>query len=127
MLRAPQVSVKTGFLSFYDVATKVHYAPVVDSKDTDDTFTAVNHIKGYDEIAQIYSDNWEPLCKVTLRIGARWESSQPGIPQTNGLIEQCNKVLRGIRASLVQAGLPDCFWVFAGRYWCLVLNTTHDD
>ncbi len=53
-----------------------------------------------------------------------WEHSQPGVPQTNALIERANQdILQGTRTLLLQAGLPACFWTFAAPCYCLLDNT----
>ena len=45
--------------------------------------------------------------------------AQPGIHQSNGIIQRCNSdVLAGARTLLVEAGLPSCFWPYAAACYC---------
>ena len=51
-------------------------------------------------------------------------TSTPGMPATNGIAE--NKVKRsivGTRVNLLQAGLPCCWWPFAGPHYAFCRNT----
>ncbi len=51
------------------------------------------------------------------------ETSQPGVPQTNGIIERTNQdIVVGSRALLAQAGMPACLWIFAAPCDCLQDN-----
>eukprot|EP00974_Lingulodinium_polyedra_P004349 407237-Lingulodinium_polyedra.AAC.1 len=58
----------------------------------------------------MYTDNWSAVIKACEARGLLVELSQPGMSQTNAKAEICNQdVLDGLRATLVTAGLPDCF------------------
>ena len=51
------------------------------------------------------------------------EGSQPGVPQTNAVIERTNQdIVCGARSCLDAAGLPPCFWSFAAPCYCLLEN-----
>ena len=55
------------------------------------------------------------------------EASKPGEPQTNGMIEAYNgSINRGVKGSLVEAGLPDCFAVHGAPVYCHHHNVTID-
>ena len=84
-------------------------------------------MKGRNKILQIYSDNHPSLEKATHFVGANHEGSQPGHPKTNAIIERCNQdILIGTKVLLVAAGLPSCFWVYAGPAYCFYENLTQD-
>ena len=56
------------------------------------------------------------------------EKSHPGVPETNAIIERCNQtILRGMRAALFAAGLPLCFWTYAGACFCMLDNIADGD
>ena len=76
----------------------------------------------------VYSDNFTAIRKSVKLLGARWEPSQPGVHQTNAIIERCNgDILAGSRANMCQAGLPACFWPYACPHYCHVENITCDE
>ena len=75
-------------------------------KDTEETFNLLNHIKGSDVIKNVYCDNWRSFPPAVKRLGATCELSQPGIHETNGVIERINgDILAGTRATWMFLGL----------------------
>ncbi len=61
-------------------------------------------------------------------IGILHDKSQPGIPQTNALIERTNQtILTKTIVCLLEAGLPPCYWTFAAPCVCLNLNTEFEN
>ena len=51
------------------------------------------------------------------------ETSQPGVAHTNSKIERCNQiVLGGTISSLIEAGLPPCYWSNAALCFCVNYN-----
>ena len=49
------------------------------------------------------------------------------MPQTNAVVERLNgDILAGTRTVLVRAGLPTCFWPWAGEHYCFMENTHYD-
>ena len=72
-------------------------------------------------------DNHQSLIKACKELKIVPDFSQPGMPQTNGLIESTNgDILAGTRAQLVEAGLPGCFWPWASKCYCHHENVTLD-
>lgn len=58
--------------------------------------------------------------RAVYKAGINHEFSQPGVHQTNAIIERCNLDINcGIRTSLMRAGLPNCFWIYAGPCYCM--------
>jgi hypothetical protein len=52
------------------------------------------------------------------------DGSQPGVPQTNSLVGRINQtVISGAISCVLEAGLPPCFWSFAGPCFCMLVNT----
>ena len=115
-------------LNSKDIATKYRHAEPVSALNELDTFSALNQIRGDDVIKRIYSDNFKSYRNVIRRMGCMWEQSQPGIHQTNAVIEQDNlDLLNGIRCLLVLAGLPACFWTYAAPHYTFLHNTYLED
>jgi hypothetical protein len=57
-------------------------------------------------------------------IGICQDKSQPGVPQTNAIIERTvQDVTNGSSTALLAAGLPPCFWPFAVQAYCFLDNT----
>ena len=80
-----------------------------------ETLKALNHIYGDHPRRGYYSDNAKPLMNAATLAGLVPSSSLQGVSQTNGLIEVTNRiVLNGIRKLLCNAGLPACWWPYAG-------------
>ncbi len=77
------------------------------------------------KIEVLYTDRapvFDQVCKLEKILP---EHSQPGVPQTNGIIERTNQdIVVGTRALLAQAGLPACVRVFAAPSYCLMDNIT---
>ena len=114
-------------LNYLDLFSGYKASVPVKKKDTFETFTALNNIKGKDIFASIYSDNWEALKKAVRGIRATWEGSLPGVHKSNAIIERCNQdILYGARVCLGQAGLPGCFWTYAAPYYCHIENILED-
>ena len=62
-----------------DVATRCRYSFPVHSKDTIDTYTALNSFKGRSKGKHIYSDNYGSIKESVKLLGINWEASQPGV------------------------------------------------
>ena len=74
-------------------------------------------------VRKLYSDNSGEIGKALKELKIMPHNSQPGVPQTNAVIERLNQdILDGTRTSLVRAGLPACFWPFAAERYCLQEN-----
>eukprot|EP00973_Karenia_brevis_P073074 10149198-Karenia_brevis.AAC.1 len=52
-----------------------------------------------------------------------FQPSEPGAPQSNAIAE-CNveDYIKGARATCHHAGLPSCFWTYAGPMHCIHSN-----
>ena len=96
--------------------------------DTDTAVEQLKKFKGDKSIQLLYSDSSDAIIAAAKAVGANSETSQPGDPQSNGVIERLNStILDGERTQLLQAGLPDCFWPYASRCFCHHDNITLDD
>ena len=72
-------------------------------------------------------DNHASPIKAGNELGILTEFSQPGVPQTNGVIESVNgDILRRAISLMVEAGLPACFWPLAARCYCHHENVRTD-
>ena len=75
----------------------------------------------------MYADGAGSIVKACRIERINLEESQPGVPQSNGVIERANgDIVSGTRALMMQAGLPDCFWRFAASCYCHHENITVD-
>jgi len=70
----------------------------------------------------VYCDAHASLQRIVTDYGISASYSPPGRPQANALVERkIGKAISGIRAYLAQAGLPNCFWPWAGE--CYAINS----
>ena len=96
---------------------------------TDDTFWALQHFKGKAYCELLYSDDAKQIRKASRSLRIPWDHAQAGVSRTNAIAEslvgsQCD----AIRALMVIAGLPACFWPFVGVAMVMFRNTSiHDD
>ena len=75
------------------------------------------------ELKLVYSDQAPELKEAVSAIGATHRLSTPGMPKTNGLIENKVKlVLHGARVLLRQAGFEPRWWPFAVRHFAMARN-----
>ena len=107
---------KSDFLSYYDFGTKTIWAEPVVDKTAESTIAAFKRILGPDPSLKVfYSDNHPTLIAACRSIDALHRPSQPGDPQSNGVIEGLNhRILSGARTLLIQCGLPYCFFLPGG-------------
>ena len=106
-------------LDVLDHATRYKAALPVTSYETDEVVMKLREFCGNQKIKSAYMDNYTSLIKACKELKIVADFSQPGMPQTNGLIESTNgDILSGTRAQLVEAGLPGCFWPLAARCYC---------
>ena len=124
----PGVGGQRDLLTFLDRGTACKYAMPVDSKSAHDTYMAIKTLTGDDEIDRVYCDNHKSLIRALHDLGIVNELSQPGMHETNAIIENMNgDMLAGSRTSLFQAGLPSCFWTYASPIYTFLENITEDD
>ena len=115
-------------LNVLDLGTRCKYSFPVTTRDTMDTYTSLNAVRGNQRVKLIYSDNYSSLKKAIKLLGINWEPSQPGVHHSNAVIERCNQdILYGSRVLLCQAGLQACFWPYASPYFCHIENITEDE
>eukprot|EP00973_Karenia_brevis_P058035 8078941-Karenia_brevis.AAC.1 len=52
-----------------------------------------------------------------------FQPSEPGAPQSNAIAESnVEDYIKGARATCHHAGLPSCFWTYAGPMHCIHSN-----
>lgn len=105
------------FWSFVPLRTLV-------ANETEFAFRAFCLTVGADySCALVYCDCHASLVKVCNDVGVLVRHPPPARPQANAVIERLvGLYLQGIRAYLTTAGMPNCFWPFAGRCFCLNYN-----
>ena len=80
-------------------------------KTAESTIMALREFIGDRMARQLYSDRSGEIGKAFNKVKILAGNAQPGVPETNSLIERANQtILDGVRVVLVQAGLPVCFW-----------------
>ena len=95
-------------------ATRYKVALPVTTYEAEDVTMKLREFCGNQRISAAYIDNHQSLIADCKELKIVTDFSQPGIPETNGLIESSNgDILAGTRALLVEAGLPGCFWPVA--------------
>ena len=103
-----------------DLATGFKGVFPMPSKSGDNTTKALGLFVGHGNTAKLcYSDNSPEIADACLRLGIPQETSEPGVPQNNGIIERANgDILAMTRTALLHAGLPNFCWPFAARCVC---------
>ena len=105
-------------------ASREYVIPVPD-KGIDTAYAALKNVKRNGKVQQEYCDGYASCRKAIGRLCASWGPSQPGIHQTNSLIERTNgDILVGTCAALVEAGHPDCFWAHAAPCYVPLCSIT---
>ena len=90
---------------FYDLATDYLEVLPVQSRSRSNTLEAFRRFAGGQTLKLVYSDQAPELKNAVTTLGALHRLSTPGMPKTNGLIENKVKlVLHGARVLLRQAG-----------------------
>ena len=111
------------------------FTPVGD-KTAVETERGFRDFMGHDFIWLIYSDNAGEIRVAAEEMGIPWESSQPGMPETNAIAERSvGNALDGIRTLLFGARLPVAFgptpdnvlphWR-TSRLWTALQRTSRD-
>ena len=108
-----------------DVATTFGSVFPSHSKDTEETVAAPQHCIGDSHVKRFYSDNADELVNAARFLNVPHETSQQGMPQTNGIIErEVQDLVAGTRTLLVAAGLPGYFWSYAAPCYMHLDNCT---
>ena len=116
------------FLSVKDRHTGRTFCCPTESKDTDETYDTLNNLRGDDRVRRIYCDGFKSFKKAIKRLGVMHEPSQPGIHETNAIIERANgDILSGLRTSQVEAGHPGCMWPWSGPCYTFLESIGCDD
>jgi hypothetical protein len=114
--------------TMYDRASHSKYVDPVKSLDTLDVYTSLNHVQGGDpkqKIKEIHADGATQISKACKQLRIRFEPSQPGVHETNAVIENINNdILMGTRAQLLEAGHPACCWPWAAPCYAHNSNIT---
>ena len=118
------VNGETDAVVFYDLATKYIDVLPVFSRSVPNTVEAFHKFMGPEpKIGLLYSDQAREFLAATRRMAWVHHMSTPGMPKTNGIIENKVKlVLHGARVLLRQAGLSPKWWPFAVRAFCAARN-----
>jgi transposase InsO family protein len=110
----------SGLINLYPVKTK----------DAADTEICIRDFIGDRKSSEIkmYSDQSGEIRVACTKVGILHDKSQPGVPQTNALIERTNQlILTKTIVALLEAGLPPCYWSFAAPCTCFNLNTDFEN
>ena len=93
------------------------------TKNTEDVVRAVKYFMGRRTIREAYSDKARQFVKGMEALKIPFDHALPGRPSTNSLAERNNQfVIATTTTCLLEAGLPACFWKFAIRCICHLLN-----
>ena len=93
------------------------------TKNTEDVVRAVKYFMGRRTIREAYSDKARQFVKGMEALKIPFDHALPGRPSTNSLAERNNQfVIATTTTCLLEAGLPACFWKFAIRCVCHLLN-----
>ena len=105
-------------VAMYDRATGWFGCYPKASKGTEHTLEAFRHWQGPgDKIESFYADNAPELRQAARASRWRMPTSTPGVPQTNGLAERSDRMLKeGIVTNLVASGLVKRWWERVGRH-----------
>ena len=123
-LRDRGINGEADAIVFYDLATSwIDVMPVMSRSDAN-TVDAFNRFAGpQNDIKMMHTDQAKELVSACKEL--RWihEWSTPGMPKTNGIIENKVKlVLHGARVILRQAGLEARWWPYATKYFAVARN-----
>ena len=89
-----------------DVATTFGFVYPAPTKDNDETVSALQRFIGDAHVKRIYSDNADERINAARFLGIPRETSQQGMPQTDGIIESAvQDMVACTRTLLVAAGL----------------------
>ena len=111
-------------VTFLDRHSNFRLGQPVKSKDHDDTFESLQFMKGREEWQRMYSDNEGWIKTACEQLGVLWDPCQPGIHQSNGVIENTNlQIVYDIKVTLCAAGLPACAWPYAIAFRCMLHET----
>ena len=108
----------------------LYAVPTKDAVDTEICIRAFTGIPGIRKPKDVsmYSDGSGEIKLACRSVGILHDTSQPGVPQTNALIERTNQmILTKTIVAMLEAGLPSCYWTFAAPCVCVNLNTEFEN
>ncbi len=115
-----------GYCSFFvghDLAKMFKCADPAISPDGLEARDVLVKYRGTDSIQVVYSDRGGGIIVACNALSLLHKVAPPGDPASNGIAERANyEVLKELRTRLVQAGLPNCFWVYAAPYCAFIMN-----
>ena len=107
-----------------DMYTGISHAYPMDKRTSARVMESIKFFTGRRRIQLAYSDNAPEFISAMKALNILHETSTPGVPKTNGIIERVNQlIIGGTVTSLIAAGLPPCYWSYASPCWCINYNT----
>ena len=117
---------KDVFTVFVFATSELHGIPA-NSQDTWDPIEALQCLAGDEYIHVMYADRDETIDRAVKYLHGMRKKPELGNSSSNGVIENLNRRLQeAVRAALIQAGLPICWWSYAVQHWCFLRNTAPD-
>ena len=89
----------------YDLATGCRYAFPTDRKNEAETTKHIRFMLGTDKCQLAYADGWKSFQPSLDALGINFEQSQPGVHQTNGVIEAINQDIAKATRCLLENGV----------------------
>ena len=112
-----------GGLFIYDKGIDLLDVQPLKSKEAVSMGKAVRQHKGRRTLKNVYSDNRPSLIEELSTMRINHDLSEPGVPETNGLMESMVKILIGAtRTKLEVGGAPICFYIHAAMHYCMMRN-----
>ena len=96
-------------------------------KDTDAVIRAVKQFMGRRKIREAYSDDAPQFDKAMQALKIPMDTSLAGKTKHNSLAERTNQFVLVATTSLLEAGIPPCFWMYAIRCVSHLLNIEPND
>ena len=110
-------------LALHDLFSEYTDLYPMSTRTADSCYEAMNDFADGQWVNQFYSDRGGELITAARRLGWNHAKAHQGRPCTNPVAErQIQRVCRGVRKILSAAGLPNRYWPYASRYWCLMDN-----
>ena len=98
----------------------------VPPKRAEDTVVVLSHYRGAHTIKLLYSDGAAELSRSCNTMHICHEMSQPGVSQSNGIIEGTNQDVQiGTASCLLLAGRPTQLRTFAAPCYCMLVNVDY--
>ena len=112
----------------YDRGTDLISVQPLKSKEAVSMRKAIKAFKGRRKVENAYTDNCKSMIDAMVAEGINYDLSEPGIPESNGMMESMVKIiLNAARTKLEAGGAPVCF-IFLRRNitaWLATLYMEH--